>query len=102
MQKPMKKFQKNVISMIYNHYQIQDLTLKNFQQQINKVVKITFIKPQKLKGYDELQTELTGIVLKIGLSANSPHLPVDLTIKDLENASEFDISIFKMENLETE
>jgi hypothetical protein len=88
--------------MTYNHYEIQDLTLKDFQKLINTVIKISFLKPQKLKGYDELQSELAGIVKKIGLSANSPHLPVDLTINDLENDSEFDISIFKIENFETE
>lgn len=88
--------------MKFNHYEIQDLSLKDFQKLINSVVRISFLKPEKLKGYDELQSELTGIVKKIGLSANSPHLPVDLTINDLENNCEFDISIFKMENLETE
>lgn len=102
MPKPMKKYQKNVIKMVYNHYQIQDLTLKDFQQQIDKIVKITFLKPQKLKGYDDLQYELSGIVRIIGLSANSPHLPVDLTIKDLKTDNEFNVNLFKIENLETE
>ncbi|NLP59332.1 hypothetical protein [Lutibacter sp. B1] len=86
--------------MIYNHYEIQDLTLKDFQEQIGKSVTITFLKPQKLKSYDELKNELSGVVKKIGLSANSPHLPVDLTIKDLESDNEYDINLFKMESLE--
>ena len=86
--------------MIYNHYEIQDLTLKDFQEQIGKSVTITFLKPQKLKGYDELKNEFSGVVKKIGLSANSPHLPVDLTIKDLESEDDYDINLFKIESLE--
>ena len=56
--------------MIYNHYEIQDLTLKDFQEQIGKSVTITFLKPQKLKGYDELKNEFSGVVKKIGPSPN--------------------------------
>ncbi|MEZ4793472.1 MAG: hypothetical protein R2783_08450 [Gelidibacter sp.] len=88
--------------MTYNHHQIQDLKLSDFEKQIGKVVKITLLKPTKLRGFEKEQKELTGVVQKIGLSANSPHMPVDLTIESQDNNTELNINLFKMETLEIE
>lgn len=87
--------------MIYNHNELQDLKISDFKNLLNRAVKITFLKPIKLKGYEEEQYELLGVVTNIGISANTPHLPVDLTIKN-EKANEHNINLSKMESLETE
>jgi hypothetical protein len=67
--------------MTLNHHELQDLTIKGFEKLINKRVKIGLIKPKKPKGFEKEQSEFIGIIKGIGLSANSPHIPVDINEK---------------------
>jgi hypothetical protein len=86
--------------MKFNHYELQDLTVKDFEKLLNKKVRITLLKPKKPKGFEIKQSEFIGIVNKLGLSANSPHIPVDINVQSEEVATDFNVNIFQIKTLE--
>lgn len=88
--------------MELNEHQIQDLKLSDLKPVIGKTIKITLKKPIKIKGIEEEQIELIGVVNQIGLASNPPNLPVDLNITILGTEITKDVNIFRMEKLEWE
>ncbi|GAA0760187.1 hypothetical protein [Psychroflexus lacisalsi] len=88
--------------MELNKNQIQDLRHKDLEPTVGKLIKITLENPMKIKGIDDEQTILIGNVNHIGLSANSPHLPVDINITIERTDITKNVNIFKMEKLEWE
>ena len=88
--------------MEYNEHQIQDLKLSDLKPIVGKTVKITLKNPIKLKGLDEEQNELIGIVNQIGLAANPPNLPVDINVTISGTEITKNVNIFGMDKLEWE
>lgn len=88
--------------MELNEYQIQDLKLSDLKPIVGKTVKVTLKNPVKLKGLDEEQYELIGIVNQIGLAANPPNLPVDISITVSGTEITKNVNIFGMDKLEWE
>ena len=88
--------------MELNEHQIQDLKLSDLKHIVGKTIKITLKNPIKIKGLEEEQNELIGIVNQIGLAANAPNLPVDINITILGTEITKNDNIFGMEKLEWE
>jgi hypothetical protein len=88
--------------MEFNKNQIQDLRHKDLEPTVGKLIKITLENPMKIKGIDDEQTILIGNVNHIGLSANSPHLPVDINITIAGTDITKNVNIFKIEKMKWE
>ncbi|WCC46193.1 hypothetical protein [Tenacibaculum finnmarkense] len=88
--------------MEFNKNQIQNFRHKDLEPIVGKLIKITLENPMEIKGTDDEQIILIGNVNHIGLSANSPHLPVDINVSITGTNITKNVNIFKIKKMEWE
>jgi hypothetical protein len=85
--------------MELNEYQIQSLKVSDLEPIVGKTVKIKLKKPIKIKGSEEEQYELIGILNQIGLASNPPNLPIHMNITIFGTEITKNVNILLMEKL---
>jgi hypothetical protein len=83
-----------------NSQTIESYKASDFEKIMNSTIKITLKKPIKIKSTEEVGSIFIGQIVGLGLSGNSPHLPVsiDFLIENTEN--KISTNIFQIDKIE--
>lgn len=83
-----------------NSQTIERYKISDFEKIMNTTIKITFKKPIKHKSLENNENIFTGQIVNLGLSANSPHLPVSIDFSIENSDIKFTSNIFQIELIE--
>ena len=83
-----------------NSQTIESYKTSDFEKLINSKIKITLKKPFKIKSTEEVGNVFTGQIVSLGLSANSPHLPVSIDFLIENSDDKISPNIFQIESIE--
>ena len=83
-----------------NSQTIEKFKKSDFEKIMNSTIKITLKKPIKHKLMEEEESVFIGQIVSLGLSGNSPHLPVSIDFLIKNSDIKITPNIFQIENIE--
>ena len=83
-----------------NSQTIESYKTSDFEKIMNSTIKITFKKPFKIKSTEEIGNIFIGQIISLGLSANSPHLPVSIDFLIENSDDKISTNIFQIDSIE--
>jgi len=83
-----------------NSQTIESYKTSDFEKIMNSTIKITFKKPFKIKSTEEIGNVFIGQIVSLGLSANSPHLPVSIDFLIENSDDRISTNIFQIDSIE--
>ena len=83
-----------------NSQTIESYKKSDFEKIMNSTIKITLKKPIKTKHAEEVVNTFIGQIVGLGLSGNSPHLPVSIDFLVDNGDIKFSTNIFQIDNIE--
>jgi len=84
-----------------NSQTIESYKTSDFEKIMNSTIKITFKKPINVKPTEEnAEHTFIGQIVGLGLSGNSPHLPVSIDFLIENSDIKISTNIFQIDNIE--
>jgi hypothetical protein len=83
-----------------NSLTIESFKKSDFEKLMNTTIKITLKKPFKIKSTEEVGNVFIGQIVSLGLSANSPNLPVSIDFLIENTDDKISPNIFQIDNIE--
>lgn len=83
-----------------NRQTIESFKSSDFERLMNTTIKITLKKTFKIKSTEEVGNVFIGQIVSLGLSANSPHLPVSIDFLIENTDDKISPNIYQIDNIE--
>ena len=83
-----------------NSQTIESFKSSDFERLMNTTIKITLYKTFKIKSTEEVGNVFIGQIVSLGLSANSPHLPVSIDFLIENTDDKISPNIYQIDNIE--
>ncbi|KIX19826.1 hypothetical protein SY27_17415 [Flavobacterium sp. 316] len=83
-----------------NSQTIESYKTSDFEKLMNSKIKITLKKTLKIKSTEEVGNVFIGQIVSLGLSANSPHLPVSIDFLIENTDDKISPNIFQIDSIE--
>lgn len=83
-----------------NSQTIESYKASDFEKIMNSTIKITLKKPIQINSTEEVGNIFIGQIIGLGLSGNSPHLPVSIDFLIENTGDKISTNIFQIDSIE--